>query len=115
MDKTNTLEKNWAVRILIGVMSISIAMSSWFLSECWNKISILENKVQSIEIACATVSSNRFTSGDWLTQKTLMDVDKIAAEKRIIRLEESIPVIKDSMLRIEIALKEHSEKDRNPK
>jgi hypothetical protein len=85
-------------------MSISIAASSWFLNQAWTKISTLENKVQAIEVSVATTSGNRFSSNDWVTAKTLIDAERNAMDRRVMRLEEALPVIKDSLIDIKDTL-----------
>lgn len=119
MEKINTVEKSWTLKILIGIMSISIAMSSWFLSECWSKITTLEGKVQSIELTEAThiakSDGTRFTSGDWMVQKNLLDSEKLLSEKRLVKVEESMTYNKEALIRIENTLKDHANSDKDIK
>lgn len=93
-------------------MSISIAASSWFLNQAWSKISILEDKVHAIEVSVASTSGNRFSSNDWVTAKSIIDSERAALDRRIMRLEESLPVIKDSLIEIKDKL---SDKPTYPK
>jgi hypothetical protein len=81
-------------------MAISIAASSWFLNQAWTKITTLEGKVQTIEVSLASTSGSRFTSADWSTAKSIIDSDRNSLDRRVMRLEESLPVIKDTLIDI---------------
>lgn len=101
--KPDTL--SWIIRIGSFIMSIAIMVSSWFLNQAWNRISENERAIRNIELNAATVSGTRFTSTDWTIQKNLIDSERLALDRRIIRLEESLPVIKDTLLEIKQELK----------
>lgn len=89
-----------------------MTLSAWFLNQTWTKISILENKVQAIELSTAAITANRFTSGDWVTQKNLLDAERMSMDRRIIKLEETTVYIKDSLVRIENIITEHLKVDK---
>lgn len=99
-DSEQAANVKWSDKIFPVVMAISIAASSWFLNQAWTKITTLEGKVQTIEVTMATTAGNRFTSNDWVTAKSLIDTDRNSLDRRIMRLEESLPVIKDTLLEI---------------
>lgn len=95
---------NWILRIGSFAMSVAIMVSSWFLNQAWNRIGTIEQKVHELELVGATSSGNRFTSNDWQTNKALLDAERLSMDRRIIRLEESLPSIKDSLLEIRTKL-----------
>lgn len=97
-------ENPWINRIISAVFAIGMAVSGYFLNETMGTIKEVENRVYSLEIKDATITGNRFTSSDWMTQKSLIDADKLATERRITKLEEAIPTIKESLIRIELAI-----------
>ena len=100
MTKTESNNTSWALRIGSFAMSIAIMVSSWFLSQAWDRINNIEKSVHQLEIATALTNSNKFTTNDWATAKSVLDSDRLAMDRRIIRLEESLPSIKDSLLEI---------------
>lgn len=100
---------NWTIRIGSFVMSIAIMISSWFLTQAWDKISNVEKEVTKLQIVTATMEGNRFSSKDWSDAKSVLDGERLVLDRRIIRLEESIPVIKDSLIEIKQTLKKQNE------
>jgi hypothetical protein len=104
-----TLINDWTIRIVGLTMSVAIAISSFFLKEAWYKISDLEKKVNTIMIAAAEPSGNRFTSTNWIDAKSILDSERLAQDRRIMRLEESVPVIKESLLEIKQTLRKQSD------
>jgi hypothetical protein len=103
MIKNDTL--NWSLKIAGFVMSIAIMVSSWFLNEAWSRINEVEKTVHKLEIESASVESNKFTNNDWAKAKLILDSERSDFDRRLIRLEESIPVIKDSLLSIKDSIK----------
>jgi hypothetical protein len=95
----------WFNRFFPIAMSISIAASSWFLNQAWTKISTLEQKVHAIEVSAASIAGNKFSSTEWVNAKAILDSERTLLDRRIVRLEESIPVIKDSLIEIKDQLK----------
>jgi hypothetical protein len=90
----------WTNRLLPIAMSVVLAVSSWFLNLAWNKISELEYKVHNIELSNATSRGVEFTRSDWVEAKRIMDQDRNNMETRIIRLEEAVIVIKDTLIEL---------------
>jgi hypothetical protein len=107
-DKTELV--SWIIRIGSFVMSIAIMVSSWFLNQAWNRITEVEHAVKALEITSASTNGNRFTTNDWVTAKSILDTERLAMDRRIIRMEESIPAIKDSLIEIKAQLRELNEK-----
>lgn len=104
-DSKQAANNAWSNRFFPIAMSISIAASSWFLNQAWTKIATLESKVQQIEVSVASASGNKFSSSDWVTAKSLLDNERTLLDRRIVRLEESIPVIKDTLIEIKNQIK----------
>ena len=103
LNKNDTL--NWSLKIAGFIMSIAIMVSSWFLNQAWSRINDVEKTVHKLEIDSASVEGNKFTTTDWVKAKTLLDIERSDFDRRLIRLEESIPVIKDSLLSIKDSIK----------
>jgi hypothetical protein len=101
-DKTEIM--TWTIRIGSFIMSIAIMVSSWFLNQAWTRITNVEKSVHALELNSATVSGNRFSSNDWIVAKSIIDGERMAMDRRIMRLEESLPVIKDSLIDIKKSL-----------
>lgn len=96
----------WILRIGSFLMSVAIMVSSWFLNQAWNRINEIEKSVHKLEIETATTNGNRFTSSNWADAKAILDAEKLSLDRRVMRLEESIPVIRESLLELrEIAKK----------
>ena len=105
IEQVNLESQNfWLSRLLPITLSLSIAVSSWFLSQAWDKIIKLEERVQGIELSAASKDGNRFTNNDWVSAKAILDTERTNMDRRLVRLEESIPVIKDSLLEIRVSL-----------
>ena len=96
-----TILTSWIIRVGAPLlMSIALAISSWFLTQAWNRIGAIEKAVTELQISSATTNGNRFTSTNWVEAKTILDSERLAQDRRIIRLEESLPIIKESLLEL---------------
>jgi hypothetical protein len=104
--QTKSETMSWVLKIGGFIMSIAVAVSSYFLNSTMNKINELDKRVNSMELSNAAISGNRFTSNDWTTAKAIIDADRNAIDRRIVRLEENSVVIKDSLVEIKQILKE---------
>ena len=87
------------------IMSVAMMVSSWFLNEAWSKITNAENKIQALELTSAADHATKFNMTDWNSAKTIMDNDRMALDRRLMRVEENSTVIKESLNRIESGLK----------
>jgi hypothetical protein len=94
-------ENPWINRVVGAIFAIAMAVSSYFLNSTIEQIEKLSERVSRLELKNAETSGNRFSSVDWMREKSLLDADRLLNEKRLIRIEESIPVIKESLARIE--------------
>jgi len=97
----------WVNRIGAFAMSIALMVSSWFLNQAWDRINTVEKDVDQLKLEQAATGGNRFTSGDWVANKALLDSDRLAMDRRIMRLEETFTATKDSLTRIETAVNKH--------
>jgi hypothetical protein len=97
---------NWVLKIGGFIMSIAIMVSSWFLNQAMERITNIEKSIKELELSAAIVSGSKFTASDWSTAKTVLDADRNAIDRRIVRLEENSVVIKDSLAEIKQILKE---------
>jgi hypothetical protein len=91
-------------RVATIALSCFIMISSWFLNDVYSKMKILDDNIQEIRIWRAETQGNRFSSQDWTAAKTILDADKSNLDRRITRLEESIPPIRESLIRIETSV-----------
>lgn len=98
----------WTNRVVSILLSISIAVTSFFLKTAWDRINEVEISVHRIELDTATNHGNRFTSTNWVESKAILDAERLALDRRVMRLEESLPVIKDSLIAIEKKVTEMS-------
>lgn len=90
----------WIIRIGAFLMSVTIMVSSWFLNQAWTRIDNIDKSVHALEIATAGASGSKFTSTNWIDAKSLLDNERLAMDRRLIRLEESLPVIRESLVEI---------------
>jgi len=97
---------NWVLKIGGFIMSLAIMVSSWFLNQAMGRINDIEKSVKSLEINAALIAGSKFTATDWSNAKTILDADRNAIDRRIVRLEENSVVIKDSLMEIKEILKE---------
>jgi hypothetical protein len=102
--KTETM--NWILKIGGFIMSIAIMISSWFLNQTMSRINDVEKSIKSLELSNATIAVSKFTTTDWANAKTVLDADRSAIDRRIVRLEENSVVIKDALIEIKQILKE---------
>ena len=110
LNMTPPKENPWAFRIFSTVMSIGLMASSWFLNNTMNRLDKNDSRVQSLELT----SANRFTSQDWIQAKTLLDNERLSMDRRIIRVEENLPFIKDSLINIQKSIDKHIANDNAP-
>jgi hypothetical protein len=97
---------SWIGKIGGFIMSIAIMTSTWFLNQATQRISNVENSIKTLELSNATIAGSKFTSTDWANAKSVLDADRNAIDRRIIRLEENSIVIKDALIEIKQILKD---------
>lgn len=102
--KSDTM--NWIMKIAGFVMSIAIMVSSWFLNQAMGRINEVEKSVKNLELSAATNAGSKFTSSDWINAKSIIDADRSAIDRRLVKLEENNITIKDSLAEIKQLLKE---------
>ena len=93
-------ENPWIFRFAGILMSFAIMASSWFLNQAWGKINKVEDSLHSLELISAANTTNKFTQSDWTTNKTIIDNERLALDRRIMRLEETNTVTKDTLIEI---------------
>jgi hypothetical protein len=98
---------DWVIRIGGFIMSIAIAISTFFLTEAWKKISNIEEEVNGLKVTTTHLKDSRLTVTDWISAKTVLDSERLALDRRLIRMEESLPIIKESLIEIKQTLKEN--------
>jgi hypothetical protein len=88
-------------RIATLLMPVMLAIAGYFLSDVFGKFRSLEKSVHALQLWRAETTGSRFSTSDWTTAKTIIDAERIAHDRRITRLEETIPPIREGMIRIE--------------
>jgi hypothetical protein len=83
------------------IMPVLLAVTGYFLSDVYAKFTKLENSVHELQLWQAETRGNRFSSQDWAAAKAILDAERVVNEQRVVRLEESIPPIRESLQRIE--------------
>lgn len=101
---------DWTLKIASFIMSIAIMISSFFLTKAWDKISNLEKDIVELKIDASRTQSNRFSSNDWVTAKSILDSERLSMDRRLIRMEETIPMINDSISEIKQTIRRLDEK-----
>lgn len=98
----------WVHRIVVMVMSVFMPITGYTFVSVSNKFREHELAIQDIKLNQQLASVGVFNAESWKEQKQILDQQAIQAERRIIRLEESIPYIKESLVRIETNLEKKS-------
>lgn len=107
MALKNTQPLNPTVQKIFSIIiSIAIAVSGYFLNSTFNTMQDMENRIYTLEIDSAKTSGSRFTSSDFVDAKKVIDNQILAADKRIIILEEQNKAIRDLLNEIKLDLKE---------
>lgn len=99
-------EKNILYKILTFLTSAGLAISGWFINQNLQRLDNLDAAVYELRINQERTSSNRFSSNDWVVNKALMDADRLALDKRVIRVEENMTTIKESLTEIKESIRE---------
>lgn len=87
------------------IMSLSVMLSCWFLNQAWNRINDMDKAIRELQVETASIKETRITSSQFNTIKAALDSSDAALDRRIIRLEESIPMIKENLTEIKTMLK----------
>ena len=94
-SKSTTID--WLIRILSAVVSITVMVSSWTLKQAWDRIDNIDNQVHQLELKGAETAGNRFTSVDWMREKSLIDAKELEREKRFSIIESDLRFIKEGI------------------
>ncbi len=102
-QKPNTTEIvwTWIQRLLTPVLAILVAIFTWLSAQAWAYVTEMDTRLRMMELWRAEASGRAFNSADWAEQKATLDQDTSDLDRRVTRLEEAIPPIKESLLRIE--------------
>lgn len=91
----------WAWR---GFVAVGLAVIGYFVRDIHlsqrNFNEKIDHRVSRLELDAAATSGNRFTSSDWAAAKSVLDERSAGFDKRITRLEDAIPQIRDTLLEI---------------
>lgn len=112
---TNMEEKTVLYRVLTGfvsiVITISLAVSGWFIKENINNISNCQKDIIELKLAAEKVSASRFTASDWIIEKRQLDENRLQQEKRIVVVEENMRQVKELLSEIKADVKELKERN----
>ena len=91
--------------ILMVILTIVVSIGGFIGTKVWDRVenglNNLDERIDVLEVTSAKNDSNKFTAQHWVDAKSRMDEDRAIIDRRITRLEEAIPQIKESLLRIE--------------
>lgn len=116
MSNNMTIEQKtkmeWVWRIGMGIVGsatlFTVAAIGWFIRDIYISQKTfnaeLDQRVRVLEIFRAESASSSFSAADWITSKAILDDRDVNLDKRITRVEDAIPAIKQSLERIEIKL-----------
>jgi len=99
----------WIHRVCMPVvtafLTVAISIGAFIGVKVWDRVENglvnLDERVDVLEVSNARTDGNRFTSQHWTDAKSRIDEDRANMDRRITRVEESIPQIKESLIRIE--------------
>ena len=115
-SSNNTITKDniidWTIKIASFVMSIAIMVSSFFLTKAWEKITNLEKDVSQLKIDYSVASSTQLTYKQWIDAKSIIDSERVALDKRLIKIEETYPMINNSIMEIKQSINRLEDNDR---
>lgn len=100
LSAKNTIHPLVSNRLLPIATSIVLALCSWFLNQAWERINKVENRVHSLEITSATNSGNKFNNDDWAEAKKILDAERNNIDRRLVRVEEAIFVLKEIVIEL---------------
>jgi hypothetical protein len=96
--------------VMLLLMNLLMGAIIYFAKDTYHRITTdldsMDQRVDVLEVADAKIAGNRFTSQDWATAKSQIDEDRAILDRRVTRLEEAIPFIKESLIRIENSVKQ---------
>jgi hypothetical protein len=99
----------WIHRILMPVLmaflTVAFGVGGFIGAKVWDRVEhglvSLDDRVDAIEVDNARIDGSRFTTQHWTEAKARLDEDRVNLDRRLTRLEESIPQIKETLIRIE--------------
>ena len=95
--------------ITSGVITIMLSISAYYIKENSSSIAECRRDIATLKLNHAQTDSNRFTSGDFVKAKEIIDSQQLILDRRVTILEENTRTIKDWMLEIKSDLKEIKE------
>lgn len=111
MSEKSDNNLKWFTRVAV---TVAIFAMGWFVRE-WaieqRKFNEkINERVAVLEVESAKLSGSRFTSVEWTSAKTILDERDVNMDKRITRVEDAIPAIRQSLERIEAKLEKGAAK-----
>lgn len=99
----------WVHRILVPILVVIItgvvSFLGWLGTRALDRIEEgfkdHDGRLGRLEISGARLDSLSFTAQHWADAKARIDEDRANLDRRVTRLEEAIPAIKETLLRIE--------------
>jgi hypothetical protein len=88
-------------RLATIFMPVLLGITGYFLTDVYGKMAVMDDRVRDLQVNAASTNGNRFSSVDWTRAKDSLDEERALLDRRITRLEEAIPPIKESLSRIE--------------
>lgn len=101
MEQTIIKKENGYLHKIVSIAcTILLAFGSYYLNETRSDIKEMSARITRLERFETKTEANQFTSLDWQIQKTLIDSDKVSAEKRLATIETNIIGIKEDLKEI---------------
>ena len=99
--KKSDLVLLWTQRILGPLMAILLSATGFALKEVFTSVKAMNTRITALEILMAQDQAVKFSAVDGSRERTLLSAESVSVDRRVTRLEESIPYIKESLGRIE--------------
>ena len=101
----NSTVMDWTLKIGATLMSILMMTTSFFLTKAWDSISEIKESIVDLKLIQNKIEAGQFTSKEWINAKSILDNERLGLDRRIIRVEETYPIILDSIVDIKETIK----------
>jgi hypothetical protein len=101
----NSTVMDWTLKIGATLMSILMMTTSFFLTKAWDSIAEIKESIVDLKLIQNKIESSQFTSKEWISAKSVLDNERLGLDRRIIRVEETYPIILESIVDIKETIK----------
>jgi hypothetical protein len=96
----------WIHRGILLVMALLLPITGWALTRIVTHIDRMDDDIRDLQMHRAETQGSRFTTTHWSEAKAIIEERQIMTDRRITRLEEAVPHIKESLIRIETGIRD---------